>query len=193
MIKELHTMKKVNLGVSGLFMSIVEIIIGILLLINPVGFTSGIIITLGIVLTIVGLSQTVQYFRSDAYEAAQKGSLTKGILLIGLGLFCAIKYEWLIKTFPVITILYGVLILVVGVSKLQQAMDMVRLKLKYWFLALISALLTLGFAILIICNPFASTTVLWIFIGVTLIVEAVMDVVTFIFAKKPEERSALNE
>jgi len=37
-------------------MSLVEVIIGILLLVNPIGFTSGIIIAFGIVLMVMGIS-----------------------------------------------------------------------------------------------------------------------------------------
>ena len=122
--------------------------------------------------------------QAPAEEAAEGGKLSKGILFTVLGGFCAFKSGWFIATFPVITILYGVLILVAGISKLQKAVDMARVKQNYWFVALIGALLTLVFAILILANPFASTAVLWSFIGITLIVEAVMDVVTFIFAKK---------
>lgn len=177
-------MKRVNSGNSSLLMSIIEIVIGILLLINPVGFTSGIIVTLGIVLAIMGVGQIIGYFHTEAEEAASGGKLTKGILFTVFGLFCAFKSGWFIATFPVITILYGVLILVAGVSKLQKAIDMVRVKQNYWFVALISAALTLLFAVLIIFNPFASTAILWTFIGVTLIVEAVMDIITFIFARK---------
>lgn len=177
-------MKKVNSANSSLLMSLVEILIGILLLINPMGFTSGIIITLGILLAIMGISQVIGYFRADAEEAASSRKLTKGILCTVFGMFCAFKSGWFIATFQVITILYGVIILVAGVSKLQKAIDMVRVKHQYWFVALISAILTLLFAVLIIFNPFASTAILWTFIGVTLIVEAVMDVITFIFAKK---------
>lgn len=177
-------MKKEISGASELFMSIVEIILGVLLLINPVGFTSGIIIVFGIVLAIMGVCHVVKYFRSDAKEAARSGSLTKGILFTLLGIFCTFRSEWFIATFPIITVLYGVLILVAGVSKLQIAVDMVRAKQKYWFLALISALLALVFAGLIIVNPFASTAFLWTFIGISLIVEAVIDVITFVFAKK---------
>ena len=177
-------MNKVNSGNSSLLMSLIEIVIGILLLINPVGFTSGIIVALGIVLTFMGIGQVIGYFRVDAEEAASSGKLTKGILFVILGLFCAFKSEWFIATFPVITILYGVLILVTGVSKFQKAVDMVRVKQKYWFVALISALLTLVFAALILSNPFASAAVLWTFIGISLIVEAAMDLVTFIFARK---------
>lgn len=43
-------MKKIDRNVGNLVMCIAEAVIGILLLVNPVGFTSGIIIALGIVL-----------------------------------------------------------------------------------------------------------------------------------------------
>ena len=38
---------------------------------------------------------------------------------------------------------------------------MLRAKQKYWFVAIISAVLTLVFSALILANPFASTAVLW--------------------------------
>ena len=78
----------------------------------------------------------------------------------------------------------GILILVSGIGKIQWAVDMSRQKQKYWYLALISAALSLVFAALILTNPFSSTAVLWTFIAVSLIVEAVMDILTFIFGKK---------
>lgn len=177
-------MKKIKLDASSLFMSIVEIVIGVLLLINPVGFTSGIIIALGIVMAVMGVLQIISYFRSDAEKAATEGKLTKGILLTIFGIFCTFNSGWFIVTLPVITILYGILILVAGVSKLQKAVDMARAKQQYWFVALISALLALVFGVLIIFNPFASTAILWTFIGVSLIVEAVVDVIMFIFERK---------
>lgn len=177
-------MRKANIGIASILVSFVEILVGILLLINPVGFTSGIINTFGIVIGLFGVSEVIRYFRSDAEEAAQKDWLTKGVLLTGAGLFCVLKTEWFIATFPVITLLYGVLILAAGVSKLQKAIDMLRLKRKFWYVMLISAVLTLTVAVLAIFNPFATTAVLWTFIGISLIAEAVMDVVAFVFAGK---------
>lgn len=53
-----------------------------------------------------------------------------------------------------------------------------------WFVALIGAILSLVFAILIIVNPFASTAILWTFIAVSLIIEAVADILTFIFKRR---------
>lgn len=87
-------------------------------------------------------------------------------------------------TFPLLTVIYGVLTLLGGINKVQWAIDMLRAKQKYWFVAIISAVLTLVFSALILANPFASTAVLWTFIAVTLIVEAVIDIAAFILGRK---------
>ncbi len=177
-------MKKSIWHTSSLLMCIVEILIGILLLINPVGFTSGIIVCGGIILTLMGIVSIIKYFFTNAEDAAESGNLGKGILLTVLGLFCTFKSVWFLVTFPVITLLYGVIILVTGIAKLQNAVNMLRLKHSYWFVALIGAVLSLIFAVLIITNPFTSTAVLWSFIGISLLVEAVADIFAYIFAKK---------
>lgn len=176
-------MKKVNAGNFNFSMCIVEAVIGVLLLIDPIGFTSGIIVTLGILAVIWGIGQIISYFMVSPEDAVKGGKLTKGILLTVFGFFCAAKSEWFLVTFPVITVLYGVLALVIGVGKLQQTANMARMKQKYWYITLISAVLTILFAVIIILNPFASTAIHWVFIGVTMLVDAVMDLVTFIFAK----------
>lgn len=38
------------------------------------------------------------------------------------------QYNWFIATFPLLTILYGILILLTGFFKVQWAMDMIRMK-----------------------------------------------------------------
>ena len=67
-------------NLSSMAMSIAEVIIGILLLVNPIGFTSGIIIAFGIVLMIMGISKTIKYFRTEPEEAAVSQILVKGLL-----------------------------------------------------------------------------------------------------------------
>lgn len=177
-------MKPFRRSSGNLIMCIAEVIIGILLLIDPLGFTSGIIITLGVVLSLHGIRSIVHYFRTDSEKAAEENSLVKGLLFLLFGLFCAFKSEWFLATFPILTVIYGIATLMTGISKVQWAIDMLRRKHKYWFIAIIGAVLTLVMSILIICNPFSSTAVLWTFIAVALIVEAVVDIITFIFGKR---------
>ena len=48
-------MSKPKQGISSILLSIAEIVIGILLFINPVGFTSGIIVAFGILAAVAGV------------------------------------------------------------------------------------------------------------------------------------------
>lgn len=177
-------MSRINRNTGNLLTCIFEILTGILLLIDPVGFTSGIIVLFGAILAVIGVISLIKYFRTDAEIASQESGLAKGLIFVVFGLFCAFKSEWFIVTFPLLTVLYGILALVSGVSKVQWAVDMLRVKQKYWFIEVIGAVLTIVCAILILTNPFTSTSILWTFIGVTMIVEAVVDVVAFVFGRK---------
>ncbi len=179
-------MSKVKRNTGNLLMCLTEIIIGFLLLINPVGFTTGIIVTLGVLMAILGIESIVGYFRATPEEAAEKSGLAKGLVFVAIAFVCIFKTGWFIAAFPLITVFYGMLILVSGINKVQWAVDMLRQKQKYWFIALIGAVLSLVFAALVLANPFSSAVVLWTFIAVSLIIEAVVDILAFIFGRKQQ-------
>lgn len=173
-------MQLIRDNVKEIIFCIVELIIGILLLINPVEFTSGIIILAGVSVGSAGLLYVYKYFRLEAEEAKKGNLLTIGLILILMGLFCVIRSDWFVATFPILTVIYGIGMLVTGISKIQLIVDMLRLKNKKWIFAGINALISIICAIVILSSPFASTVVLWIFAGVSLIVEAVLDIITML-------------
>ena len=177
-------MKSLKDKAGNIVLCLFELIVGILLLINPVGFTSAIITVAGVVLMISGLISIFSYFKASAAEAAASRNLTTGLATILFGGFCAFRSQWFIVTFPVLTMLYGVAILLTGLSKVQLAVDMLRMKRKKWFWAGINAVVSIICAAVILNSPFTSTTVLWIFTGASMIAEAVFDVITLIMDKK---------
>lgn len=181
-------MSTFKLKMHEILLSAVEVLIGVLLLINPVGFTSGIIAAIGIVLMVCGLISVIKYFRSDPEDAAEKQLMVKGLAELLIGAFCAFHPQWFIATFPILTLIYGVVILFTGLTKVQWTVDMVRLKKKRWFLVLISAVVSVICGVVIITSPFSSTAVLWMFTGITLIVEAVFDIVAAIWGNKEPQR-----
>ena len=187
-------MLKRNLG--SVVMSLAEIIIGILLLVNPAAFTSGIIVVFGIVLIITGIVTTIKYFRTEPEEAAVSQTLVKGLLALLAGAFCAFHSHWFIATFPVLTLVYGVVILVTGITKLQWTVDIIRMKRSKWFWMAISAAISILCGITVIASPFSTTAFLWMFIGITLIVDAVFDMIGGIFGnreKKANEPENVNK
>ena len=177
-------MKVIKENVDRIVVCLFEILAGILLLINPVGFTSGIIIALGIVLIVMGVMQGISYFKTEPEKAAMEQMLSKGFIEIGAGLFCVLRSNWFIATFPLLTILYGVIILLTGFIKIQWTVDMLRMKKSKWFLIGISAICSIVFATIILANPFSSTVFLWTFVAVSLIAEAILDIIVLIFSNK---------
>lgn len=186
-------MKAIKENMNGILVCIFELVVGILLLISPVSFTSGIITAFGVVLLIMGLISIIKYFRTDPVEAAHGQILVKGLVALLVGGFCALKSEWFVATFPILTLIYGVAILVSGLGKIQWTVDMLRLKKKNWYLAAISAVVSIACSLVIIANPFSSTAILWMFTGISLIVEAVFDVVALCFDIRGEERKEVVE
>lgn len=180
-------MKRMKEYSHGLILTLVEILVGVLLLINPEGFTAGIIVIGGIGLLVMGLISVIRYFRWEPVAAAAGQLLMKGLLALLAGVILVTKSAWFIRTFPILTILYGVAILIAGLSKVQMMGDMLRMKKGKWYLAAVSAVLSLGCAALILANPFTTMEVLWMFIGISLIVEAVLDLVTTILGGKKKE------
>ena len=160
--------------VPNLILSAIELIVGILLMVNPVGFTTGIIKAVGCIMIIAGIIQLVQYFRCPPAESYLKKSLAVGILLLLIGVWCLVRTDWFVDLFPLLTTLYGVVILASGVFKLEDMVDMIRLHRK-WTWNAITAAVTLVIAVLILVNPFATTNAIWLFIGITLIVQAILD------------------
>lgn len=177
-------MKAFRQCVTDFILCIAELIAGILLLLDPIQFTSMVIIGAGVVLIVLGLIEVINYFRTDVQVASLGQMLTKGLVAILAGVFCAVQWEWFLATFPVLTIVYGTLMLLAGISKIQLAVDMVRLKNSRWRFAAGNAVLTLICAIVVLYNPFASTEVLWLFTGVVLVGVGIFDLLIAFFRRK---------
>jgi len=182
-------MKTLKQNGNAIIMCIIEVVAGILLLINPVGFTAGIIIVAGIAFMVDGLFNVIRYFRSSPKEAAAGQLLMRGLVALLAGAFCVFNPRWFIVTFPVITILYGIAVLIGGLGKVQMAMDMLRAKNSKWWWGAISAAVSILCAFVIINNPFSSTVVLWWFTGISLITEAAFDVITLIMRHKTDRNA----
>lgn len=173
-------MDKLNPVFGKVLLCICEVLVGILLLINPIGFTTAIIKIVGVLLMLIGALEIYRYFRLSPEIAFKEQGLAKGLCVVLGGLFCLFRSKWFIITFPLMTILYGIVILITGIVRIQWTVDMLRMKTEHWYLAAIGAVLSLIFAGVILANPFGTTTFLWTFVAISLIVDAVADLVVLI-------------
>ncbi len=164
-----------------------EIALGILLFIDPLGFTGAVIKIAGALMLVSAVFAAVRYFREDPFEAHIEQGLAKALILLAAGLFCLIKTDWFLSTFPIFTMIYGVAILLTGIVRIQWTVDMIRVKAGRWYIPGIGALLAVILSLIIILNPFSATEVLWRFVAITLLVEAAADIAIVIFARMVEK------
>ncbi len=183
-------MKFLKEYIVGIVFGLFEIIAGVLLLINPVRFTTSIIMIAGVALLVMGLMEVVNYFRTAPGKGRPGRSLAMGLLYFLAGGFCLIRTEWFLITFPVLSVLYGVIVLVAGITKIQVMVDMLRVKNGKWFWAAIDAVLSIICAIVILRNPFSSAVALWIFAGISLIVEGILDIIILFMGRKSSDEAA---
>ena len=170
-----------------LLVSLLEIVIGIVLLVQPVNFTNLAIIISGILLTMRGVLCFMKYLRAEPKAAIREQNLAKALMLIAAGLFCALDSRWLLNTFNDLSVLYGAAILVMGFFKVQRTVDMLRAHHEKSIWAAGSALMALAVGFVILWNPFSKSAALWIFTGICLLVEAVVDILSLFLRSKKQK------
>ena len=186
-------MKIIKKHIYAILLCLFELIVGVLLLINPIGFTTLILFAAGIALLVVGVSAVIKYFRTPAPQAATAQYLSKGLVSLCAGAFCAFGAEWMVEAYSALTVNYGLVIMVVGFGKVQLACDIFRRKNDKWFFALISAALSVICSVLILWNPFSTLTVIWILTGIVLSLSALLDIVTVILGEKADAALVIAE
>lgn len=158
-----------------------ELIVGILLLVNPEGFTRSIIMALGVAVAALGVFNVIRYFRTNPVQAATERRLAYGLGQLALGAFCLTQSHWLVGLFPVLTRLYGAAVLVLALFRIQQFVDARRLGFK-GLVSGVSALFTLVYACMILLIP--ETT--WMFVGIMLLLEALMDLLILFIDRRAQ-------
>ena len=172
-MEKIRTFLKGRMG--SLLLCVLQILVGVLLLINPMGFTSGIIIGAGWVMAALGMVSVVRYFMMKPEEAANSQLLFRGLALGMAGALCITQYAWFLTAFPLLTVLYAGWMLVLAAMKLQQMADMLRQKVGRWYMPAIAAALAIVLAVIILINPFGAASAVWTFVAVSLIAEAVVE------------------
>ena len=171
--------KSVFHGKTGsIIICILEIVVGALLLIDPISFTSGIIIGAGVLLCLSGLVSIARYFMMKPELAAQRQLLFKGLLVLMGGVMCIVKHGWFLAAFPLLTVLYAIAMLILAAAKLQKMADMKRLGASRWYMPGISAALAVVMAAIILINPFGAAMAVWTFVAISLIAEAIVEIIT---------------
>lgn len=133
-----------------------------------------------------GIVKIIGYFSKDLYRLAFQYDLAFGILLIALGGTLLFRPEAMVQ---IISIIIGICVLADGLLKIQMSIDARRFGLPKWWLILMMAILTGGAGFLLVLRPTESAGVMMILLGVGLITEGVLNMITILTAVKIIRRS----
>ena len=190
---EAKRMKFLKANWPSLLTILLLLTIGILLLVNPQFFSMLIVRVIGGLLIAGGGYYIFRYFRQTPEEAAKSQLFFNGSVFLAVGLFCLLASGWLLRAFPILAVIFGLLQILLGFYMVQKTVDDLRTKQPLWYLKAISAGISLVFGFIIASNPDMAFMDIWVFTGIALILEAVFDAFAMIFSwKKANARPAVH-
>ena len=166
---------KMALSWSEIVTGAAIIALGLVLLIMPGLATSVVFNVIGIGCILIGVVHIIKYCRLDARAAVLSNEMAQGLAWAVGGLLIIIFKGLLVSLLPT---LFGLAVLVGGVIKIQSTLGFRRMNASRWYWELICAAVSVVLGILILTNPFSTALLLMRVIGISLIVEGVMDMIS---------------
>lgn len=168
--------------IDNIVMGILSAVVGVILVIFPGTTLRMIGYLVSAALFLMGIVSIIIYMRRKTEDNFMKNDFLKGLVAITLGVCTILKVEVVISLLPLIL---GIIIIISGCSKLQETIDMARVKSPSWFILLITAIINIALGVLVVCNPFNTMKLLVTIIGIGMIFGGVTDVfITLHIAKK---------
>ncbi len=177
-------MRKISYSLA---IAIAEAALGVLLLVSPAGLTSALLAALAVVLIAAGALSIFNYIRLPKEDSAKTWKLSAGAACICCGVSALLNRGWLVEIFGVLTTVYGATVAAIAFLKLQMAVDALRGGRRFWYLMAVSFALSAVIATLMFLNPFSSERAAWIFMGVSLILVAALDVSYFVLGRQEKK------
>lgn len=173
-------MKKFRQILPVILLTLFEMAVGILLLVNPEGFTNAVIIAFGVAMLVIGVIHFIKYFvdRKDGTESPL--TIISAVILLLIGAVCAFASSAVMGLFSVIVIIYGVMLIVSGVYKISFFATLKKAGALTSPFMLISAVLGIILGVVVIIFSFQTAMIVWQIAGVSLIVEAAIDLISVI-------------
>lgn len=160
---------KTNVMVSAL----ICIALGVVLVVWPGLSVKVVCMAIGVVLVINGISRLINFIFGRDGSIFSQMNLIMGIIITVIGGWILVQPGTIIAMIP---ILVGIIIVIHGINNLQQTVNLCQSRYDKWWVALLLALFTIGFGILLIFNPFAAVDTLIRFIGIFLVYDGASDI-----------------
>ena len=138
-------------------------------------------VLLGVLFLVFGIVKLTGFFSKDPYQLVFESDLVFGILYLIFGLLLLLRTERMMALFG---LFFGLMLLADGLTRVRIALDARPFGIRAWWLILISAIATAILGLVLLFHPGEGTRVLTQLLGVTLIVDGIMNISTILTAVK---------
>ena len=144
----------------------------------------------GILLILFGCVKIIGYISKDLYRLAFQFDLAFGILLISMGAILILRTGSMVH---IICSLLGLYILADALLKVQISIDSRSFGIRQWWIILTAAVITSIVGFLLIFRPYESARMAMILLGISLLSEGILNLVTVLTAVKIFRRRSSSE
>ena len=162
-----------------MLLSIAYIVIGMLLLIMPEASLLWICNAFGVIVLVTGIVCLIQYARIRGTGFTAPFMLVGGVITAGLGIFTLAKPQVVASFLPVV---FGIFIVVDGVSRVGTAIDLAKRKGQKWWMLLLLSIVSVGLGVLLLLHPFDAAVSVVMLCGILLIVEGALNLGCVLYA-----------
>ena len=163
-----------------MLLSIAYIVIGMLLLIMPEASLLWICNAFGVVVLVTGIVCLIQYARIRGTGFTAPFMLVGGVITAGLGIFFTLAKPQVVASF--LPVVFGIFIVVDGVSRVGTAIDLAKRKGQKWWMLLLLSIVSVGLGVLLLLHPFDAAVSVVMLCGILLIVEGALNLGCVLYA-----------
>lgn len=170
-------MEKLKNHLPMIIIIALELAVGILLFISPEFFTKALSVIIGISLIGLGIFFLVRIFTGRETGPMSWLAIVISVVAMTVGVFCTFFFDSVVA---IVGVFYGIMLIIAAIVKVKVYFDLNRSGIYASPLRLVGAFISLVLGVIILINPFKAVETYWIFTGVSLIVQAIVDVVTLV-------------
>lgn len=135
----------------------------------------------GILMILFGFIKIIGYCSRDLYRLAFQYDLALGLLLMALGVLFIVRVNAII---PIICTILGICVFIDALLKIQISIDSKAFGISLWWLILSAAVVTGAAGFMLILRPWESAKVVMILLGIALITEGLLNLITVLAVVK---------
>ncbi len=166
---------------NAVLRSVIYSILGIILILFPDTTARTLCYIGGGAIVVIGVVTLITYLFRDVENRYYRNDFVLGLVEVLLGLFAIYKAELLIALLPFIL---GIFVVISGFCKLQNGLDVKRMGYDNWYVFVLLAVVNVIFGLVLLWNPFAAATVMFVVIGAGLVFSGVTDLILTVFVSR---------